>query len=789
MLGRLAVLLLVVVFFACQRQPKVQRVIPGVSSGDFSEMSESALATLVICHDTLGRPVDRNRRLAASRCTPCLPIGLESSFDRVRAHARKLWTQSARAPYDSLDLTAGCVRLAYKYARQVRPDDDSTLVELALFNLAAAHDSTRGAALSTLDSALQSKQGESSDEPASRLLGQLALGIWDRAQRQLERPQELDEDRAELRMHRLVEVSPQLLALPRVPRTSGDLGESEAEWASRLFAAAASRARTVAERARLSRLALAPYVVMQRWVALDSLATSMLRHAAGDSAILPARALSAYKRMKRPVIESPAVMALFDSVVRAIPRADSLRYDGLDGVLTLRDDEWRYGFLPDQRRALDTRGWAVLDPLWSTSVNEILVARRARVAEADFRYADIARAGEAGSETKAGAMLLRMGAPYPRWSEWEVPTDSRRWLQRGWTKLTAISEIEDRRNTWRAFYGTAFNTASLSSFPISDDRACAKTESGELPTLYTCALSRPASWDSIPFYGRTASMDVALARFRGVGDSADVHIGARMPLRAFKARTDIDAKPDDRITMSVWLTSELGAPIFHADSARALPAPSTLFWTQQWRHRVGSLRMMHRVEAIELSRPFGARGVANFTSDAQVSFPLRGFGMSDILIATPTKASGARRWSDLQLETTGGAVAPKERFTMVWEVYDLTPGPDGRVRWRVRLRRERGNVVVRADMQRVLSGSQSAGTRVVASESDAPDVSYERNELASVVMLNQLDFGLGDAPAGRHVLSVTVDDLVSGKSVTRGVSLRVYSPEAERRDVVPFGNR
>lgn len=103
------------------------------------------------------------------------------------------------------------------------------------------------------------------------------------------------------------------------------------------------------------RLALAPWVVLEKWAALDSAARALLQRAPNDSALLPARALAAYRTMKRPVLESPPVMALFDSVIAHLPRADSVRYDSFDGVLTAEDDEWRYGFFPHQRIALDRR--------------------------------------------------------------------------------------------------------------------------------------------------------------------------------------------------------------------------------------------------------------------------------------------------------------------------------------------------------------------------------------------------------------------------------------------------
>jgi hypothetical protein len=231
------------------------------------------------------------------------------------------------------------------------------------------------------------------------------------------------------------------------------------------------------------------------------------------------------------------------------------------------------------------------------------------------------------------------------------------------------------------------------------------------------------------------------------------------------------------------LTTDLGAPLYHETVSRALPATDDIAWTHQWTPRVGSQLVMHRVEAMEPRRPSGARGIARFTSDAQVAFPLRGFGMSDLLVATSAapRQRVARRWRDLAIQPNGASVAPAARFVMVWEVYDLTPGPDGRTRWRVRIKRERGTMVVREDMKDVLTGSASAGTRVVAGEAGAPDLSYVRDGAGEAVVLENIAFGLGDAPAGHHVVNVTIDDLVSGTSVTRGVSVRVLASDSQRR--------
>ncbi len=780
---------------ACHRTPQVERVLPMVRSG-FAELSESDLGAIVVCHDTLGRPDRPSRRPAVSRCTPCIPYAMQASPERSVAHARRLWMQGARAPYDTLDRGANCVRLAYRYAQLLRPNDDSLTIEIALVDLSDSRDSVRAVALHRVDSILQQHIAAGRRGAAASMFAQLAMGMWDRAQRQLERPADYEENRLERLVHQLAYGAPLMTQLPLIPATSRDLGVSEAEWSVRLFDAAARLATTPADRSRWMRLALAPWVVLERWAALDSAARALLVLAPNDSALLPARALAAYRTMTHPVFSAPSVMALFDTVVAHQPRADSMRFDSFDGVLGAEDDEWRYGFLPDQRLAYEVRGWSVLDPLWSTPVNELRLARRARVAEADYRYADIAQAGEAGSETRPGQVLLRRGAPTAQWKfgeatypvvvDWFSGTPPRFTVERSWTGMVARGELDDanmqsdQQDTWRVFYGTRFSVLRAAMFA---PRPSCTDDLKAFLTIHSCAMSRRADWSDVAFYGRTDRIDVTMARFRARGDSADVYVGARIPLRAFRSREDPRATRADRIALAFWLTTESGAPIHRETVSRELPASGLLAWTQQWTHRVGSVRMMHRVEALEPMQPAGARGVTRFTSDAQVAFPVRGFGMSDVLIAaTAAPRQGvAHRWSDLVIQPNGANVPPAGRFAMVWEVYDLEPGRDGRVHWRVRIKRERGAVVSREDMPSVLAGAASAGTRVIAAERSAPDVSYVRSDSPAAAVLENIVFNASDAPVGYNVYNVTIDDLVSGRSVTRGVSVRVLPPESQKR--------
>jgi hypothetical protein len=795
-----ALLLMVLAFLvasACVRQTAVVTV-----NNTLAAASASTLDAVVFCHDSLGRPEGQDRFVTPSRCTPCIPKSLQNSDGEVvLTHARKIWEQRARAPYDENDVSAACARIAYNMAGERLPGNDALTVEIALFGLADANDSVRLAAVLSVDALLARHHMTGQYQQVQRLASQFAFGVWDRAQRQLERPRDLSTDWRERQIHRLAELRPAFSYLPPLPGTSDEIGVSEAEWAARLFSQLAGAAATPAEQSRYTRLALSPWVVFRDWTALDSAARSLRQLSGNDSATWPAVALAAYRQIRQPVMESPRVMALFDSALRVMPRIDSARYDGFDAVLTQEDDDWRYGFLPDERERLDIRGWAVLDPLWSTPVNEIRLERRARIADADYRYADLAGPGQAGSETPAGDMLVRLGVPNDRWVLGERGRGGIMVLSRGWRSMQSAFGVVSDSSNWRMFYGPNFSIQRVAQSepdrgprygpPRGSVRGALLTPQCTTPTrvfktLYECALSRRAEFVGLPFYGTTDTIDVTVARFRAAGDSAEMYIGMRLPLRRFTARNELRARPTDSVVTGMWVTTSLGKPLAQSRRAYPLPAQNTVALYDQYRARVASSAMMHRVEAMEASRLTGARGAMQFTSEAHMQFPLHGFGMSDPLVAASLvlPSSGGRRWSDLVIEPNGGVIAPRQKFALAYEVYDLTTGPDGRVRWRVQIRRERGNVLVQNDMQKAMAGSLASGTKVAANEQDASDMTYVRDANAQPVILDYLaGFYFPDVPVGKHVLEVRITDLVSGRVVVRSTTVRVLPPESQRRIV------
>ena len=771
---------------ACSK-PHVMRVIPGVDSGKFAELKPTVLAAITVCADSLGRT---DPKLELDRCTPCVPFAVATDGERAVKHARDLWDRFAHAPYDSTRRSASCTELTFKYARSLRVDDWPLLAEQTLFRLASTDDTLRANALRELDRALDSLRNAGNQTDAVRTLALFADGMWSRAQRYLERPMEIEPDAFEVRAHHLERHTRGLVQLPQLPSPSSTLGVSEAIWSVRLYERLAEWSTSAGERSKYSRLALAPFVVMNDWKAVDSAARAMLQRSPRDSAIMPARALAAYRMMKRPVTEQPAVMAMFDSALVTMPRGDSARYDSFDDVLSKADDEWRYGFLPTERIQLDARGWAVLDPLWSTAVNELRLERRARVAEADYRYADIALPGQSGNETAPGRTLMRRGVPEVRWRALR-PTEGGRDIVRGWPGIVHTMMLDYSPSSWQMFHHPSrFSVNRLSQSAVVNTKgSCAgDIQLNSAITIVQCAEERRSEFSGVPFYGQTDTIDVTTALFRTLSgaqsrDSVDLYIGAHVPLRSFKFREANESKSQDRITLSAWLATPQGNTVYSSPDIRRIPSYTERAWTAQWTTRAQSSAMMHRVEAIEPTKPRGARGVAYRTAEELVEFQMRGFGLSDLLIAesaTP-KAKTVRRWSDLALTPNGAVIAPRVNFLLAWEVYDLEPAPDGRVRWSVEIRRERGASAKRDDIRDVLVNSRTTGARVLANESDAPAVAYTRDEAAALVVVDHLTFNLGDQPPGRHVVQVRIKDLVSGRVATRSVSVRILPPDAQRR--------
>jgi hypothetical protein len=119
---------------------------------------------------------------------------------------------------------------------------------------------------------------------------------------------------------------------------------------------------------------------------------------------------------------------------------------------------------------------------------------------------------------------------------------------------------------------------------------------------------------------------------------------------------------------------------------------------------------------------------------------------------------------------------------VLWEIYDLQPDPNGRVRWRVEISREIGTRLDSRDVRQALVTTRTAGSKVVPDEPDASSLNYTREAPASGAIAEHIRLPLpGNASPGRHVIAITVTDLVSGRRVTRSTGVRLLPADEQRR--------
>jgi len=760
----------------------------------FDGKSEAVLASLTIESDTLGRRGIGLRELPNMRRTQCVSYEAHTHPLAAVASARRLADRNERVPFDSTMLVALCANHAWTLAFNLAGRPPLTwIAEHTTWQLLSMHRKHRAQALVRFDSSLTASLARGDSAEVRDALQVFAREMWVRAQARLERPVK-DVHAEEYEMHRLDAGVPALRSIAPIPPTSQELGVSEAEWCARLFTQVARLTPSPA-RSHALRLALAPWVAMRRWRSLDSAARDMMTWAPNDSALVLAIPLAQYHLSDQSIRALAALDSAFDIALRALPRVDSARYDSFDGVLSIDDDQWRYDFLPSDRLEIDRRGWVMLDPVWSTVVNEIRLARRVRMAQADYRYADVADKGQSGSETPSGRVHMRLGAPTPRW-EYLYTHDPFRYYVRRWDGLDQHIMIEDIEEWWRAFAGGRQRAGRLGWWQADRSRGRCPSFT-EMGSVFRCVESERAHWNDTPFVRRMDTIDVMLARFRASEDSVDLHVEARVPLRAFPHRDMPRVRRSDSIVTTFFLRTPMGEPIMESSQLQALPSAKALSSVHQWQARASTGRMMHRIESIDSTSGSAARGVMQYTSDAAVEIPVHGFGMSDVLVTghAAERRRPALRWSDFLLSPNAGVIMPKDRFSVLWEIYDLTPDRVGRVRWRVDVRREVGTTVSSADIREFLTTARQAPAKVLAGEPDATSFSYEREAASRSVVVEHIKLAMPErVPFGRHVLHVAVIDLVSGHRVVRSTPIRVLVPSLQQRisprmPTIPFENR
>jgi hypothetical protein len=458
------------------------------------------------------------------------------------------------------------------------------------------------------------------------------------------------------------------------------------------------------------------------WPELERLAEDRRRLVPGDAWGWMTLGL-AWQRLKK----TNDARAVFDTALALMTPAERSKLDRLDRVLR-PSDSVKYARSDSATRANATRlSWQLADPLWSIETEDPRVEFLARIAYAELRYGTLSPR-RYGADTYAGGIYVRYGPPTAKLNLFLIYDSGLIFARPG-----------------------PLSSGGMPAGPGPDRALNARIREWQ-----------PARWDNIA-ESKIDSMPSQVARFRATPDSVDLYLATRAPVRAFDSVTTTNAHPYAKF----WLNSRTSQDTFK--DSLAVQGTGEMMWIR----RLAAGPYYYRVEAIMPGMLAAGRTAAMMMlgTDTTTGFALRGFGMSDLLLATTAEGNAPARWRDVRIAPLTAPVAAGGEVAVVWETYETgRRGTDAMYHVAITLQRDRAKGG-RMGM-RIVNGIAS-----VTQSMETPNtvmIEYDRTARYAPVIVDNVTLSLGATPPGGYTLSVTVTDKVSGRSTTRigGITIR-----------------
>lgn len=466
-----------------------------------------------------------------------------------------------------------------------------------------------------------------------------------------------------------------------------------------------------------------------RWAELSQVAAEHTRRRPGHAWGWLALGLAEHRRG----LMAPATAA-FDSGFARLPPDERARLESLRRLMPT-SREGHFDSLPPARREAETAlYWDLANPTLLLGGNPVQNEFRARVVHAELLWTNEEYRLK-GADTDRGEIFIRWGPPD------DISTLDQYtlvWMYR----RVGLHFVFNQPPT----LGVAYLQPGHRSYMLEPNRA-----------------RRPALWENVPLLRRGLdTMALQVARFRGSADSIDVAVYAGIRAGALRAGLPTDTS---LVKTGVFAVDGAGRTLSRVTGVLRTGETDTLAWNdQRWRLRTSARAAYLRVEALDPDAERVARGLQMLDG-----FPLSGFGSSDVLLGTRVTAPAAidrARWSEFTIEPLrGNGVRRGQPIDLLWEVYEPAP-IDGTARYRVSIvvqRIERGGLV--GVSARVVGTVRDAVMR--NSGNDRIAVEYDRVVPASPVRTESLRLDLGSARSGRYLLTVTMRDLNSDRTVSR----------------------
>ena len=513
-----------------------------------------------------------------------------------------------------------------------------------------------------------------------------------------------------------------------------------------------------------------------RWTELASTARDRTRRQPADAWAWLTLGLALHRSGK-----SDVASAIFDTGSARLGDRERGRLFAFTRVLTPRDSIAWSNANNAGREIREQSFWAMADPLWSRRGNDPRAEFLARVVFAELRWT-VDELGVRGADSDRGEVHIRYGPPTVilalrgcHW--WRLPGDTLLAPPPDWceartkrpfaprsgeapepTSVGALRPgVSDIVTFWDydigltvAFWGAP--TYGTARFPITDGAHIA-----------TVVDRQPVAFENITAE-KILAMPISVTRFRAPGDSVDLLLLAQAPLAAIR-----EAAPNAKVRADAWLLGRNGAGDFRDSTVLA---PSGV---DRELYRVIPERYLFRVEATAPGAMIAGRAMRWITADRDTvtGFTLRGFGISDLLLAPavqPAKRAPVR-WSDFNVAPLLGSLPKQRTMDVIWENYELG-ARNGQTQY---------SVAITFQRQRSAAGRIAATIVGVAASAVGIDRASDRLTLrfdragpaAPGAFVDRISIALGDTPAGDYLLTLEVTDKVSGRKASSSTAITI----------------
>ncbi len=531
-----------------------------------------------------------------------------------------------------------------------------------------------------------------------------------------------------------------------------------------------------------------------QWEALLTLATKRAASSPFDADARLARGLSLQRlhriREAKAAFDS-ALQLMDDAEVGHLFRIDRILPTGANVLTGQRGmDQASFVKLPAaQRETMSALFWTLNDPQTETAENEAQLEFMARVVHADWQWSD-ALQGVRGVDTDRGDIFVRYGPPddemtIPGISSVTQDVSASGKKFEGGTLLGGMSSTSQDVGSTIAWI---YNSGEVFFFDVAPGFGTARTPLTDQKYVAEVGSVKPAAWENLLVPRRVDSLPVRAVRFRANGDSTDVVIITRLPVRALVADT---ASALDSAAVDGTLRTDLAiidgtARTVTRDSTRTPLSKDALTRDAQrsWVRRVGAGAAFVRLDAVHQDAHSDAQRAASATIAIDASYAI-GFTLSDVLLtralasapsasapSASAPSASAARWRDLNVTPNVGEYDAGENIGLAWEIYDLAADASAnRYRLNITIERiKRGGAAAIA--VRVLDGlgallKQGRGTN------DQLSLAFDRGGPAKPVQVEFLTLDWLGESRGDYRLRVDVTDLVANRTSRRETRFRI----------------